>query len=70
MTVMHGVALWVAICIIIGVVLVSGFIYFLPTILAFNTGSRNKALIFWLNLLFGATGVVWVFLLIFAMMDN
>ena len=40
------------------------FIYFLPSIIA--SGKKNSGIIFLLNLFLGATGVVWLVLLIWA----
>lgn len=42
------------------------FIYFLPTIIAYSRNHTNVLAIFVLNLFLGATFVVWVFALIWA----
>lgn len=41
-------------------------IYFLPTIIAGNRQSVNTSTIFWLNLILGWTGLIWIICLILA----
>lgn len=41
-------------------------IYFIPTIVAFNRGVYPRIAIFFLNLIFGWTFIVWLVLLIWA----
>ncbi len=39
---------------------------FIPTMVAFSRGHKNAGLLFFLNLLFGWTVIVWIILLIWA----
>ena len=51
-----------------GVVLIIGcIIYFLPTIIAFKRGKRNKVAIFALNLLLGWTFIGWAISLVWSL---
>lgn len=47
--------------------IVGGVIYFLPTIIAFNRGTRNGGAIFALNLLLGWTFIGWGIALVWAL---
>ncbi|MBD3296059.1 MAG: superinfection immunity protein [Candidatus Omnitrophica bacterium] len=52
---------------IAALVVISLLIYFLPAYIAGNRNHANATAIFFLNLFFGATGVGWFILLIWAM---
>ena len=52
------------------IVLVVGFLYFLPTIIACLRGHRNKFGIFVLNLCLGGTGLGWVISLVWAVSNE
>ena len=47
--------------------LILAFIYFLPTIIAFNRGHRNRWIIFIVNIVFGCTFLGWIVALIWAL---
>jgi len=58
----------VEIVLLLIVIFVALVIYFLPAITAKE--KKNSSLIFWLNLFFGVTGIVWIILLIWAAVDE
>ena len=58
----------IAILVLFGVFL-SLFIYFLPTYIASKKRHKNRRAIFWVNLLFGSSGVGWIVSLIWAYCD-
>jgi hypothetical protein len=47
-------------------ILVGAVVYFIPTMIAFNNKHSYKWIIFCLNLFLGATGIVWIVVLIWA----
>ena len=49
------------------ILLILAFIYFLPTIIAFSRGHRNRWVIFIINVVFGCTFLGWIIALIWAM---
>ena len=46
------------------------FLYFLPTIIAVKRDSASICLIFWMNLLFGWTCIVWFIILVLAIVSE
>ena len=53
--------------ILVGLFIAFNALYFIPTIVAFHRGHRNRWVIFAINFLLGYTGIVWILLLIWAL---
>ena len=49
------------------ILLILAFIYFLPTVIAFNRGHRSRWVIFIINVVFGCTFLGWIICLIWAL---